>query len=91
MITNFVEMVNVKIEEEDSLIVCVKYGEFSDMNCMVPDSIIIDDNIIIKGEWRDMVIPSNCKISYDEFEEEYIIEYSDMTHRYPVSVLRPAM
>ena len=79
MITNFVEMVNVKIEEEDSLIICKKYGEFSDMNSIVPDSINVDDNIRIQGEWMDMVIPADCKIRYDEFEDEYIIEYSAMT------------
>lgn len=79
MMKNFIEMVNVRIENGDSLTIGIQYGDFGSFNSIVPDSISTDRNIHIKGEWLDMIIPKICEISYDEFEEEYIVKYDDIT------------
>ena len=79
MINSFVEMVEEKIEEGNLLTIGMVYGKFNIMDSIVPDFISVDSNIHIKGEWMDMIIPANCEIIYDEFEEEYVFKYNSMT------------
>lgn len=79
MIRNFVEMVEEKIEKENLLTIGIECGDFNSMDSIIPDSINADSNIQIKGEWMDMIIPADCEISYDEFEEEHVIKYNNIT------------
>lgn len=80
MVTKFMEMVNRKIEGEEFLTVCMKYGDFSVMDSIIPYSINDNNNICIKGEeFMEMVIPANSEISYNECEEEYAVKYGEST------------
>lgn len=79
MMKNFIEMVEEKIEEGSLLTIGITCGEFNLLDSIVPDSINADSGIHIKGEWMDMNIPTNCEISYNDFDEEYIIVYEEMT------------
>ena len=79
MVTKFVEMVNCKIESDEFMSVCIKYGDFSIMDSIIPYFINDNNNIHIKGEWVDMIIPVTCEISYNECEEEYVVKYGDLT------------
>ena len=78
MIKKFVEMINIKIEEEESLTIGMEYGSVTMFNSIIPDSINIDHGIYLKGEWLELHFPEDCEIEYDDFEEEYIIKYNDM-------------
>lgn len=80
MVTKFMEMVNRKIESEEFLTVCMKYGDFSVMDSIIPYSINGNNNICIKcEEFMEMVIPANSEIVFDEYEEEYVIKYGEST------------
>lgn len=77
---NFIEMVNVRIENGDLLSIDIRNGEIQDMDAVVPDSIIVDSKIKIKAGWRNIILPENFEFSYDEFEEEYIFKYDNVTY-----------
>lgn len=77
MMKNFMEMVNVKIEEESLLTIGMKCGNIHFINAIVPDSISISNGIHIKGEWMTLDIPADCKITYDEFDDEFTIVYEN--------------
>lgn len=79
MMKNFIEMVEEKIEEGSLLTIGITYSGFNSLDSIVPDSINADSGIHIKGEWLNMNIPANCEISYDDFDEEYIIKYEKVT------------
>ena len=79
MMKEFIEMVNEKIKNGDLLTIGIEFGKFNSLNSIFPESICADSNIHIKGEWENMILPKNCDIRYDEYEDEYIIKYGDMT------------
>ena len=79
MMKNFVEMVNVKIEEEVLLTICIKCGNVNIMNSIVPYSINVENGIHIKGDWMNLDVPSDYEISYNEFDDEFTVECENMT------------
>ena len=77
---NFIEMVNVRIENGDLLTIGRVYGEYHDLDSIVPDSIVADSKIHIKTEMGGTItIPEGFEFSYDEFEELYIFTYKELT------------
>lgn len=77
---NFIEMVNERIENEDLLTIGIRCEENNDLDAVVPDSITVDSKIHIKAGWRNITLSDNCEFSYDEYEEEYIFKYKEMTY-----------
>ena len=76
---NFIEMVYEKIENEDFLTIGRKYGDYHDLDSIVPASITVDSGVHIKGEWANITIPEGYEFSYNEFDEEYIFKYKELT------------
>ena len=63
---DFIEMVNVRIENGDSLTIGRAYGEYYDLDSIVPDSIVADSKICIKTETGGyIIIPEGFELYYD--------------------------
>ena len=77
---DFIEMVSETIKNEGSLTIGRELGEYHDIDSIIPCSITVDSKIHIQTETGgDVSIPKNSEISYNDFEEEYVIKYGDMT------------
>lgn len=79
---NFIEMVNERIKNGDSLTIGGKLGDYDSLNSVVPYEIKItaDSKIQIKTEdGGTMNIPKHSEFSYNEFDDEYTITYNNMT------------
>ena len=79
---NFIEMVNERIKNGDSLTIGRKLGNYDSLNSVVPYEVTItaDSKIQIKTEdGGAMNIPECSEFSYDEFDDEYTIIISNMT------------
>ena len=80
MIKDFIEMVNVRIENGDSLTIGMAYGELHDLGSIIPYSIVADSKIHIKTETgRNITIPDGFELSYDAFDDTYIFDYKELT------------
>lgn len=79
MLKNFVEMVNGKIEEDNLLTIGIKCGNVHLIDAVVPYTINTDNGIHIKGDWMNLDIPADYEITYDEFDDEFVIECGGMT------------
>ena len=77
---DFIEMVNVRIENGDLLTIGIQYGDFHYLGLIEPDSIVVDSGIHIKTEMStNITMPEGYECSYDEFEDEYIFKYKELT------------
>ena len=77
---DFIEMVNVRIENGDLLTIGRVYGEYHDLDSIVPDSIVADSKICIKTETGgNITVPEGFELNYDEFDETYIFTYKELT------------
>ena len=79
MMEKFIEMLNDKIEKEELLTIGIQYGDYNDLDSVVLDSVFVDNKIHIKAGWRIITLAECYEFSYDEFEEEYIFKYKEMT------------
>ena len=76
---DFIKMVNVRIENGDSLTIGMVYGEFHDLDSVIPDSIVADSKIHIKTETgRNITIPEGFELIYDAFDDTYVFTYKEM-------------
>lgn len=78
---NFIEMVNERIKNGDLLTIGMVYGEFHDLDSVIPDSIVADSKIHIKTETgRNITIPEGFELIYDAFDDTYVFTYKEMTY-----------
>ena len=76
---DFIEMVNARIENGDSLTIGRLYGGYHDLDTIVPDSIVADSKIHINTETGgNITIPEGFELIYDAFDDTYVFTYKEM-------------
>lgn len=83
MVSKIVEKVFEKIEKEELLYISMNCGASHIIDAVIPDKISTEDNgIYIEGEKLILNITNeeDFKISFDDTEEEFIIEQGNVTY-----------
>lgn len=83
MVSKIVKKVSEKIEKEEMLYVSVDCGSSHVVDAVIPDKISTeDDRIYIEGEnlILDITNEEDYKVSFDDEEEEFIIEQGNITY-----------
>lgn len=76
---DFIEMMNARIENGDSLTIGKVYGEYHELDSIVIESIVADSKIHIKTETGgNITIPEGFELIYDAFDDTYIFTYKEM-------------
>lgn len=82
MVSRIVERIYEKIESEKKLCVSIRFGNSHIMNAAIPDIVDVRDGIYIEGGDLILNISNDVKtkITFDEVEDEFIIEQGDVTY-----------
>lgn len=82
MVSKIAERIYEKIESGKKLCVLIRFGNSHIMNAVVPDTVDVEDGIYIEGE--DLILnisnDAETKITFDEVEDEFIVEQGDVTY-----------